>query len=166
MKKILVLLLSCFLTTSVWAQSNFGKLQGKINDSKTKVPIAYATIILEKDGIRKGGAYTDEDGKYVINALDPGSYTVTVKYLDYKDKKVTDVDIFANGTKYLNIEMAQISAEDGGGEVLGPVVIRAGKPMIEKDNNSKTINSKDIAKLPTRNLNAIAGTTSGANHTS
>jgi outer membrane receptor protein involved in Fe transport len=166
MKKILVLLLSCFLTTATWAQSNFGKLQGKVNDSKTKVPIAYATIILEKDGIRKGGAYTDEDGKYVINALDPGNYTVTVKYLDYSDKKVTDVDIFANGTKYLNIEMSQVSAEQGGGQALQQVVVRAGKPMIEKDNNSKTIGSKDITKLPTRSLNAIAGTTSGANQTS
>jgi len=166
MKKILVLLISCFSLSSVLAQSNFGKLQGKVNDAKTKKAIAYATIILEKDGIRKGGAYTDEDGKYVINALDPGNYSVTVKYLDYKDKKITDVDVFANGTKYLNIEMSQLSAEDGGGEELGPVVIRAGKPMIEKDNNSKTIGSKDIAKLPTRNLNAIAGITSGANQTS
>ena len=148
--------------TSVWAQSNFGKLQGKINDSKTKVPIASATVVLYKDGIRKGGTYSDEDGKYVINALDPGNYSVTVMYLGYPDKKITDVDIFANGTKYLNIEMA----EESQGQKLTTVVVRAGKPMIEKDNNSKTIGSKDIAKLPTRNLNAIAGTTSGANQTS
>lgn len=142
MKKILVLLISCFSLSSVLAQSNFGKLQGKVNDAKTKKAIAYATIILEKDGIRKGGAYTDEDGKYVINALDPGNYSVTVKYLDYKDKKITDVDVFANGTKYLNIEMSQLSAEDGGGEELGPVVIRAGKPMIEKEITPKPLVQK------------------------
>ncbi len=163
MRKTLTVILACFFAASSYAQSNFGKLQGKVTDAKTKIPVAYATILLEKDGIRKGGAYTDDEGKYVINALDPGTYSVTVKYLDYQDKQVTGVEISSNSTKYLNIEMSQKSAEDG--EVLGPVVIRAGKPLIEKDKNTQTLSSGDIAKLPTRNLNAIAGTSSAANQT-
>jgi hypothetical protein len=164
MKRTLTVLLACIFVSAAFAQSNFGKLQGKVSDSKTKAPIAYATIIIQKDGIRKGGAYTDEDGKYVVNALDPGTYSVTVTYLDYSDKKVTGVEVSANSTKYINIEMAQKTGADG--EQLGPVVVRAGKPLIEKDKNSKTLSSGDIAKLPTRSLNAIAGTTSGANQTS
>lgn len=164
MKRTLTVLLACIFISAAFAQSNFGKLQGKVSDSKTKAPIAYATIIIQKDGIRKGGAYTDEDGKYVVNALDPGTYSVTVTYLDYSDKKVTGVEVSANSTKYINIEMAQKTGADG--EQLGPVVVRAGKPLIEKDKNSKTLSSGDIAKLPTRSLNAIAGTTSGANQTS
>ena len=161
MKKTLTVLVACMLASAAYAQSNFGKLQGKVSDAKTKAPIAYATLMIQKDGIRKGGAYTDENGKYVINALDPGTYSVTVTYVDYSEKKVTGVEVSANSTKYLNIEISQKSSENS--EQLGPVVVRAGKPLIEKDKNSKTLSSKDIAKLPTRNLNAIAGTTSGAN---
>ncbi len=164
MKKTLIVLLACIFVSTAYAQSNFGKLQGKVSDSKTKAPIAYATIIIEKDGIRKGGAYTDDEGKYVVNALEPGNYSVTVNYLDYSDKKVTDIEITANSTKFVNIELAQKSAGDG--EQLGPVVVRAGKPLIEKDKNTTTLSSGDIAKLPTRNLNAIAATSSGANQTS
>jgi hypothetical protein len=58
MKRTLTVLLACIFVSAAFAQSNFGKLQGKVSDSKTKAPIAYATIIIEKDGIRKGGAYT------------------------------------------------------------------------------------------------------------
>lgn len=164
MKKTLTVLLACFFVSAAYAQSNFGKMQGKVSDAKTKAPIAYATIIIEKDGIRKGGAYTDDEGKYVVNALEAGTYSVTVNYLDYSDKKVTDIEISANSTKFVNIEMSQKTGEDG--EQLGPVVVRAGKPLIEKDKNSQTLSSGDIAKLPTRDLNAIAATSSAANQTS
>jgi hypothetical protein len=160
MKKALTILFACFIVTTVYSQSNFGKIQGTVTDAKTKAPVAYATIILERDGIRKGGAYTDESGKYVINALEPGDYSVTVKYLDYPDKKVTGVEVNSNSTKYLNVEMTQ--AADGG-EKLQVVTIRAGKPLIEKDKNATTLSSKDITKLPTRSLNAIASTAAGVN---
>jgi hypothetical protein len=163
MKKVLTVLFACFMGSVAYAQSNFGKLQGVVTDAKTKAPIPYATIILEKDGIRKGGAYSDDNGKYVINALDPGNYTITITYLDYQDKKVTDVEISSNSTKFQNVEMSQVSAEEGGGVQITTVTIRGGRPMIEKDKNSKTLSSADIAKLPTRDFGAIAATTSGAN---
>lgn len=162
MKKALTVIFACLFVSTAYSQSNFGKIQGKVTDAKTKAPIAYATILLEKGGIRKGGAYTDDQGKYVINALDPGEYAVTVKYLDYSDKKVTGVLVTSNSTKFLNIEMRQA---DDGGEVLGPITIRAGKPMIEKDKNTKTLSGADLAKLPTRGLGAIAATTSGVSQT-
>jgi len=161
MKKTLTVLFACLFATGLYAQSNFGKIQGKVTDSKTKAPIAYATILLQKDGIRKGGAYTDDNGKYVINALDPGDYTITVNYIGYSDKKVTGIEVSPNSTKFVNIEMSEPG--EGGGAKIETIVITAGKPLIEKDKNSKTISSKDITKLPTRNLNAIAGTSSAAN---
>ncbi|MDC1395862.1 carboxypeptidase regulatory-like domain-containing protein, partial [Bacteroidia bacterium] len=163
MKKALTIIFASLFATAMYGQSNFGKIQGKVTDAKTKAPIAYATILLEKDGIRKGGAYTDDDGKYVINALDPGDYSITVKYLDYSDKKVTGVEVTSNSTKYMNIEMSQAGAD--GTTQIGPVTIRAGKPMIEKDKNSKTLSGADLAKLPTRGLGAIASTTSGVSQT-
>jgi hypothetical protein len=151
MRKTLTVIVVCFFAAASYAQSNFGKLQGKVTDAKTKIPVAYATILLEKEGIRKGGAYTDDEGKYVINALDPGTYTVTVKYLDYQDKKVIGVEVSPNSTKYLNIEMSQQSVEGGIAE-LGPAVVIANRQFIEKDKNTQTLTSGDIAKLPTRDL--------------
>ena len=163
MKKALTILIACLFVTSVYSQSNFGKLQGKVTDAKTKASIAYATILLEKDGIRKGGAYTDDEGKYVVNALDPGTYSITVKYLDYSDQVVTDIEVSSNSTKFQNVEMTP-KGEDGTA-VLQTITVRAGKPLIEKDKNSTTLTSSDITKLPTRSLNAIAGMSSAVNQT-
>ncbi|NNJ55138.1 MAG: TonB-dependent receptor, partial [Bacteroidia bacterium] len=163
MKKTLTLIITLLFITTVYGQSNFGKIQGKVTDKNTKDPIAYATIMLEKDGIRKGGAYTDDNGKYAINALDPGTYKITVKYLDYSDKVITDIVVSSNSTKFLNIEMGQ--TEDGAAAIT-QVVVTAGRPMIEKDKNQQSLSSKDITKLPTRSLNAIAATSSAVTQTS
>ncbi len=164
MKKALTLLFALLFASTTFAQSNFGKIQGKVTDKNSKAPIAYATILLQKDGIRKGGAYTDENGKYSINALDPGTYSITVKYLDYSDKIVTDIEVSANSTKFLNIEMTQKSADDAA--VIDVITVRAGKPLIEKDKNQQTFGASDLTKLPTRSLNAIAATSSAVNQTS
>lgn len=164
MKKTLTIILSLIFASVSYGQSNFGKIQGKVTDAKTKAPISYATILLQKDGIRKGGAYTDDNGKYSLPALDPGDYTITVTYLDYQDKKITGIEVSGNSTKFLNIEMNQKGADDA--EAIGPVVIRAGRPLIEKDKNQQTLSSSDLTKLPTRSLNAIAATSSAVNQTS
>lgn len=162
MKKTLTLLFSLFLVFSASAQSNFGKIQGKITAKKTKTPIGYATVIVKKDGVNKGGTYSDANGNYSIPALEPGNYSVTVKFLDYSDAVIEDVEVNANSIKFLNIEMTQ--SEDA--TTLGPIVVKAGKPLIEKDKNQTTLSSSDITKLPTRSLNAIAATSSAVNETS
>lgn len=162
MKKTLTLLFSLLLVFSASAQSNFGKIQGKIIAKKTKQPIGFATVIVKKDGVNKGGTYSDAQGNYSVPALEPGNYSVTVKFLDYSDAVVEDVEVNANSIKFLNIEMVQ--TEDAA--TLGPIVVKAGKPLIEKDKNQTTLSSSDITKLPTRSLNAIAATSSAVNQSS
>lgn len=164
MKNTLTILCVLFLSFSMKAQSNFGKIQGKLIDAKTKAPIGYATLTLTRDGIRKGGAYTDENGKYAINALEPGTYAIAVKYLGYNERKVEGIEVSANSTKFQNIEISEKGGEDA--KTITTVVVRAGRPLIEKDKNQKTLTAKDLTKLPTRSLNAIAATTSAVNQTS
>ena len=162
MKKTLTLLISLLVVFSASAQSNFGKIQGKITSKKSKTPIGYATVIVKKDGVNKGGTYSDGNGNYAVSALEPGNYSVTVKFLDYSDAIVEDVEVNANSIKFLNIEMTQ--SDDA--TTIGPIVVKAGKPLIEKDKNQTTLTSSDITKLPTRSLNAIAATSSAVNQTS
>ncbi|MBR9860989.1 TonB-dependent receptor [bacterium] len=161
MKRTLTLFSTFFIVLSVLAQSNFGKIQGTITDAKTKAPIAYATIIVQKDGVNKGGAYSDAEGNYAVSALEPGEYSITVKYLSYTDKVVTGVTVNANSITFQNIEMSE-----GDAEKIGVVTVTAGRPMIEKDKNQTTLSGEEIKKLPTRDLNAIAATTSGVTQTS
>lgn len=162
MKKALTLLFSIFVATAAFGQSNFGKIQGVVVDKTSKAPLPYATVIVKKDGVNKGGAYSDAKGNYSVPALEPGVYSVIVQYIDYAEGIVEDVEVSANSTKFLNVEMTK--SDDV--ETFGPIVIKADKPMIEKDKNQTTLSGKDITNLPTRSLNAIAATSSAVNQTS
>ena len=162
MKKTLTLLFSFFLVISAFGQSNYGKIQGKIVSKKTKSPIGFATVIVKKDGVNKGGTYSDANGNYSVPALEPGTYTVMVKFVDYNDAVYTDIEVNANSIKFLNIEMSQPDA----GKAIGVIRVVATRPLIEKDKNQTTLSSGDITKLPTRSLNAIAATSSAVTQTS
>jgi TonB-dependent receptor len=59
-------------------------LEGYVKDAKTGEPLIGANIIIV--GTSMGGA-TDMDGKYVIPVVLPGSYTIRVTYIGYKEQK-------------------------------------------------------------------------------
>jgi CarboxypepD_reg-like domain len=143
-----------------FGQSNFGEIRGKIIDAKTKSALDYVDIIVQKDGIGKGGGFSDESGNYYIKALEPGEYTVLASYLGYVDRKFSGVIIGGNNITYLNIEMS--AAQEG--EVLRAAVVTAYRTnLIEKDKNQKSFTDKDLVKLPTRSIGALAATSSAAN---
>ncbi|MCB0733072.1 MAG: TonB-dependent receptor [Flavobacteriales bacterium] len=147
---------------SGFSQSNFGEIRGKIVDGKTKSPLDYVDIIVRKDGIGKGGGFSDESGNYNIKALEPGEYSVTASYLGYQSREFTGVIVTGNNITYLNIELAPQGAD--GGEVLKTATVsRYRTNLVEKDKNQKSFTDKDLVKLPTRSIGALASTSSAAN---
>jgi hypothetical protein len=163
MSRKIYLVLTLILTAG-WslAQSNFGEIRGKVVDAKTKKPLDYMNILVTKDGMSKGGAMTDDNGNYYIKALEPGSYTIVAKYIDYRDYEERGVAVRANNIIYVNVEMSKADAQE-----LNVVVVKKWKTPIVKDGeNSKTFSDGDIVKLPTRSLGAIAATASGVSSTS
>ncbi|MBI1307142.1 MAG: hypothetical protein GC181_11120 [Bacteroidetes bacterium] len=160
-RKLYLVVLSIWLCSSAgFAQSNFGEIRGKIIDSKTKSPLDYVDIIVKRDGIGKGGGFSDESGNYNIKALEPGEYSVTASSIGYQAREFTGVIVSANNITYLNIELT--ATEEG--EVLKTATVTAYKTsLIEKDKNQKSFTDKDLVKLPTRSMGAIASTSSAAN---
>lgn len=143
-----------------FGQSNFGEIRGKIIDSKTKAPLDYVNVIVQKDGIGKGGGFSDESGNYNIKALDPGEYTILATYLGYNDRAYSGVLVSGNNITYLNIEMG-VSEE---GEVLKTATVTAYRNnLVEKDKNQKSFTDKELVRLPTRSIGALAATSSAAN---
>ncbi len=161
-QKILFTAAFAFLSIFTFAQSNFGEIRGKVVDAKTKKPLDYMNILVMKDGINKGGNMTDENGNYYIKALEPGTYTVIAKYIDYSDYEERGVAVKANSITYVNIEMEKADAQQ-----LKVVTVKKWKtPLVKDGENSKTFSDKDIVKLPTRSLGGIAATASGVSSTS
>jgi hypothetical protein len=60
-------------------------LQGMVIDKDSKESLAGVTILI--DGKEKS-FYTDTDGKFTIDELTPGTYTMKVKYISYQEKEL------------------------------------------------------------------------------
>ena len=80
LKKLTLLFVSVVLTVAYgYSQSGLGSLKGVVSDLDTKKPVAYAQVVIRQNGTIKGGANTDEDGKFQISSITPGSYDVQVR---------------------------------------------------------------------------------------
>ena len=69
------------LTGSLVAQMN-GKIEGVISDQVTSKPLPYANVFI--DGTSLGSA-SNLKGNYSISDIPPGSYTIKVRYVGYKN---------------------------------------------------------------------------------
>ena len=71
-----------FLILSSIAFAQTGSIRGKVLDSTNDSPLIGANVVLKNT--TKGSA-TDVEGKFEINNLDPGQYTLMVSYIGYKN---------------------------------------------------------------------------------
>ncbi len=108
MKQTLLLLLVLVFSTSLSAQypgggggkwkkkekSIKGKITGKVLDPQNK-PVAYATVVLTDTKTQKqvNGNITDEKGKFKIKDVPTGTYTLSVSFLGYLTKEISEVNL-------------------------------------------------------------------------
>ncbi len=131
-------------------------LEGKVADDAGEALIGATVKVLKgTDFVR--GTITDFDGKYRVAPLDPGTYDVEFSYTGFAVQKITGVRILTNQITFLDATMsnnAQIDVVD---------IVAFKVPLIEQDKTSggQTLTSEQIAKMPTRSVNAIVATTAG-----
>jgi len=82
--------------------SQKGKIAGKVVDARTGETIIGANVVITGTSI---GAATDIDGKYTIEKLDPGIYSVTFSYISYIKKTVTGVEVNEGQVTRLNVSL-------------------------------------------------------------
>ncbi len=113
---ILTLIFSMMSVLSV-AQT-MGNIKGKIIEQSTKQPMIGVTVQL--DNTQKG-AITDSDGTFLIENVPVGSYALTISFIGFQTKKVTDVIVSGNKTYYSEFELLDEVGE------LGEVTVQAFK---------------------------------------
>ncbi len=141
----------------VFSQTS-GTLQGSVIDKETKETLPFVNVVIEVGGSQEGGAASNINGKYVIKPIPPGKYDVRAKFLGYNEVLIRGVQINANQTRFMDIEMS--SAAIG----LEEVVITDYKiPLIDKDKtvSGGTVTQEEIQKMPNRSVGAIAATIGG-----
>ena len=94
-----------------------GNIKGTVLDKQTKEPLTGATIQITGTAL---GVVADIDGNYTLNVND-GTYTITVRYIGYKDVLLNSVKVKAETV--LNFEM------ESDAQTLGEVSVVAKKNL-------------------------------------
>ncbi len=131
-----VLILFALLnTTNVHAQPKNLKISGVVKDSLNK-PMAFATVTLFKQqapDIAIKTTYTSENGKYLFNNVDTGSYRMIVSHTGFTDHQ-KDILLVSE-----EIVMEDVQLQRANGNLQG-VTITARKPLIEQTDDKIIFN--------------------------
>lgn len=141
-----------------------GKISGKVIDQKTSETLIGATVNVQ--GTTKAAA-TDVDGHYTLAGLEPGKYTILVRYIGYQSKTISDIEVKAGANTPLDITVGQAESK-----ALNEVVIKATYrqqsigALYAMQKNSVSISdgtsSEVIKKSPDRNTADVLKRVSGA----
>ncbi len=101
MLKKLLLTVVCIAFYAVPAFAQSGSITGTITDASTGEPLVGATVFIES---LQRGAGTDVNGKYTISNVPTGTYSLTSKYIGFKNFSTT-VEI-GNSTLTLDIQLS------------------------------------------------------------
>ena len=89
------------LLTAVVVNAQKGKIQGKIIEEGTKLPLIGCSVMIEGTTI---GGITDFDGNYSITT-EPGTYTLISSYISFATQKIETVSVKPNAVTVINIKM-------------------------------------------------------------
>ena len=154
-KKILLLLFVTFSTVA-FAQQRPGSLKGTVTEASTGETIPLANISI-KDGAGSyvTGGSTDFDGKYNINPISPGTYTVEVSFMGFATITLKGVLISPNSATLQDFKMQSSN------QILDEVVIEYEAPLIDKTKASKVTTAEDIQNMAVRDITSVAGQAAG-----
>lgn len=96
------IVLISLLSTLVFAQT--ATLRGTITDAETGEALPGANVVVTSTNVQTGAAAIST-GKYEVKNLPAGTYTVTVSYIGYEKKVITDIVLSAGETKSLDISL-------------------------------------------------------------
>lgn len=106
-KAVLALLLA--LSSAVVFAQGTGKISGVVTDKKTGETLIGVSVKIA--GTTKGVG-TDTAGRYVLVGLQPGKYEVEASYVSYTVTKIVNVDVKADQTTTVHIQLAESNAQN------------------------------------------------------
>lgn len=151
-KRVLILLIAIY-STSLFA-ANYGKITGDIVDSETGKPIVGVNITVQGTSL---GAASDEEGKYIIIQVPPGTYTLEASMIGYTKMVITDVKVYSNRISYVDFQLSQSTVD------MEEIVVEAREDVLEKDltATARNMNTDMIESMPTTSVDQIISSQPG-----
>jgi len=163
LKEAIITLLCVIISAAGFAQST-GKISGTVTDKKTGETLIGVTVKIKNT---TKGLSTNVEGRYIIDGLAPGKYTIQASYVGYITKEITEIAVKANAATSINIVMEESNSQN-----LNEVVItsKARQESVstlyanQKSNLSISsgISAELIRKSPDRNTSDVLKRVSGA----
>ncbi|MBO7440539.1 MAG: TonB-dependent receptor [Bacteroidales bacterium] len=142
MGKFLSLTLLMLLTfVSTYANILAGGITGKIVDARTGQPVEYATVAIynQANNSLVTGTITDNDGKFSVDGLKNGTYSLKASFIGYEPLEIKDIQVTGSVKQLGTIKLSSSDAE------IEEVEVTAKKKDISYQLDKKVINlSTDI----------------------
>lgn len=132
--KVFLASLLLFLALPLCAQT--GAVKGTLTDRESAEPVVFATVKLLRNDSLIMGVTSDVDGIYAFNAVMPGTYTLKITSIDYRELVVQQLVVKAGAVTVHNakLEMSQILLEEivirGARQDVAPVQMLGSIPSV------------------------------------
>ena len=135
-----------------WAGTT-GKIAGRVLDAQ-KRPLVGVNVAIP---VLKTGAVSDDEGRYSILNVPPGSYSIRFALLGYGPVVMTGVAVSADQTARLDATLAESAVE------MKEVVVKSTRPGVDVGKTSSLVNvsSAEIEKLPVQSLDDVVNLQAG-----
>lgn len=108
MKRFLLLSLLFIATAAQAQETTTGSIAGKLSDREMSgEPLPFANVLIK--GTTKGTT-SDYDGLYILENLEPGTYTVVFSFIGYETLEVPDVVVEAGKVTEVNTDLGSSAA--------------------------------------------------------
>lgn len=126
-----------------------GALEGTVKDSASNTPLMFATVRLLQDGKYINGVTTNDKGKFLLDTISEGKYTLQIDYMGYRTKRVDSITISAKE----NILIKQLGTIllSPKGNTTGTVTVTKKKEVMVNEIDKKVFNAD-------KNITASGGT--------
>lgn len=81
-------------------------IQGKITDMKTMEELTGVTVQIEGTEVK---AYSDIEGNFKIEGVEPGTYNLSISYISYKQTKLENIQATVTGTSDVKVKLEQVN---------------------------------------------------------
>ena len=148
MKKFLLFLVFLLYAGISYSQTPAGSIFGIIKDS-SNTPLEGVAIKIKGSYL---GAVSDALGKYKIESVGEGSYTIEVSYIGYRTVEYTNIKVKEGQQKELNVNLSFTSFT-----VDQEIVVIGDRPLldIEMTSSNHIISSDDIQKSSVNDIKDI-----------
>ena len=135
-------LLLFVLSSTAVAQT--GSIKGRVYNDINNESIPFANIIIDSTQM---GATSDENGRYQINNIKPGTYNITCSFVGFKTAYLYEITVGSAAVTEINIALSEESA------MLDQVILQTNsiKKSQESPLSKQTIGATEIYRNPGAN---------------